>query len=116
MENKPDTKTYDKYNFIVAYVEEGRLEVEETSRYLEVKKGMHIGTQLESVEENLWNDYEDETGGYDTGGHGFLFEYIYKGCERIVEEGASNEPYTSQFPPIRNNVYTMNHRRVEEVV
>ena len=88
MENKPKTKTYDKYNFIVAYVEEGHLEVEETSRYLEVKKGMHIGTQLESVEENLRNDYEDETGGYDVGGHGFLFQSLYKGCERFVEEVA----------------------------
>ena len=82
------TTTYDKYDFIVAYVLEGRLEIEETSLNWFVKKGSKFENAIDEVEDKLRNRYEKEYGGDDSGGHGFLFESIYKGCERIVEEVA----------------------------
>jgi len=85
---KTTTTTYDKYDFIVAYVSQGCLEIEETNLLREVKRGTHIGTSLDEVCDELRERCEEETGGDDTGGHGFLFEFIYKGCERIVEEVA----------------------------
>jgi len=88
MTNTKTTTTYDKYNFIVAYVSQGRLEIEETNLLREVKRRTHIGTSLDEVCDELRERYVEDTGGDDSGGHGFLFEYIYKGCERIVEEVA----------------------------
>lgn len=82
------TTTYDKYDFIVAYVLEGRLEIEETSQNWMVKKGSYLENNIEDATTKLRSRYEEEYGDDDTGGHGFLFEYIYKGCERIVEEVA----------------------------
>ena len=82
------TVIYDKYDFIVAYVLEGRLEIEETSQIWMVKKGSYLENNIEDATTKLRSRYEKEYGDNDSGGHGFLFEYIYKGCERIVEEVA----------------------------
>ena len=81
-------KTYDKYNFIVAYVSSGCMEIEETNRLREVKRGTHIGTELDEVRDELRELYEEKFGGDDMGGHGFQFATLYKGCTRIVEEVA----------------------------
>jgi hypothetical protein len=89
--------TYDKYSFIVAYVgTDGCLEIEEPSLLREVKKGTRIGASLQEVCDDLrqeyYQDHRDNTekdGGY--GSHGFQFEYIYKGCERVKRRTMTNE-------------------------
>ena len=77
--------TYDKYSFIVAYIgRSGCVEIEEESLLRKVKKGTRIGASLQEVCDQMREEYEEEQGDdWGFGDHGFQFEYIYKGCDRV---------------------------------
>jgi len=73
---------YDQYKFIVAYDDgQGRLNLEETCRTRQVKKGSKVGNEFDDVINTLEKEYLNDLEVEDKSR--WNFEYIYKGVERI---------------------------------
>ena len=73
----------DHFSYTVAYVKDGRVELADITRVIDVKKGSNFATdknmrklvkdiEVQCVEEGGANPYELD------------FEYIYRGCKRFL--------------------------------
>ena len=76
-------KAYDEFSFTVAYVKDGMLELEDTSRLVEVKKGSNFASHenRNKVVDDLRNYYFEDEG---TNTYYRQFETIYRGCVRNI--------------------------------
>ena len=78
-----EEKVYDKFSFTIAYVKDGRMELDDTSRLVRVKKGSKFASYenrekvLKDIEEYFFEDDSRDPYYRD-------FQYIYRGCERTL--------------------------------
>lgn len=76
-------KVYDKFSFTVAYVSDGILCLQDTSRIVQVKKGSKFASPVirEKVVDDLRDYYFEDDG---TNAYYRQFETIYRGCVRNI--------------------------------
>tara|TARA_B100001093_G_C26128080_1_gene717875 strand:- start:9 stop:335 length:327 start_codon:yes stop_codon:yes gene_type:complete len=78
-----EEKIYDHFSYTVAYVKDGRVELDDTTRVVLVKKGSRFASVenrekvLKDIEEYVFEDGCDDPYYRD-------FQYIYRGCKRMV--------------------------------
>ena len=84
-----EEKIYDHFSYTVAYVKDGRVELDDTTRVVLVKKGSKFATfenrekVLKDIEEDVFEDDYDDSYYRD-------FQYIYRGCKRMVHIEGQN--------------------------
>ena len=80
-----EEKIYDHFSYTVAYVKDGRVELDDTTRVVLVKKGSRFASfenrekVLKDIEEECFEDGCDDPYYRD-----FQYQYIYRGCKRMV--------------------------------
>jgi len=94
-----DEKVYDHFSYTIAYVQNGQMELDDTTRVVLVKKGSNFATYenrekvLKDIEEYVFEDGCDDAYYRD-------FQYIYRGCKRMLHIEGQKPRVLKQTSPM----------------